>query len=76
MRQECVFSKLTSKSQTVLPLSVRKTLGLKPGDMVAYRINGQSVELTRVSLDQPEDDPFFAFTEWASAADEHAFKNL
>ncbi|HSC18584.1 MAG TPA: type II toxin-antitoxin system PrlF family antitoxin [Rhizomicrobium sp.] len=68
-------SKLTSKAQTVIPKAVREKLGLKPGDLVRYVFQGKRVVIER-ALNEIEDDPFATFTEWASEADEEAYKSL
>lgn len=73
---DTLFSKLTSKSQTVIPMAIRKRLNLKPGDMIRYRLRGNKVEIEKLVMDEEQDDPFAAFTEWASAADEEAYKDL
>jgi antitoxin PrlF len=65
-------SKLSSKAQTVIPKAIRERLGLKPGDTIRYRLEGGVVAIERASAD----DPFAAFTEWASEADEKAFDKL
>ena len=70
-----VFSKVTSKSQTVIPNEVRKRLGVKPGDRLRYEISGQTVTISK-AVNAVEDDPFAVFTEWSSAADEEAFGTL
>lgn len=72
---ETIISTLTSKSQTVIPKAVRKTLGLKPGDRIRYRVRKNKVEIEKLG-DVEGFDPFMAFTEWGSAADEKAFANL
>ena len=41
-----ITSKLTSKSQTTVPKSVRKALNLSPGDLLTYEISGDRVILT------------------------------
>jgi antitoxin PrlF len=69
------ISKLTSKAQTVIPKEVRQRLGLKPGDLLRYVFDGHRVVIERVKNDF-EDDPFATFTEWASEADERAYKSL
>lgn len=76
MPAETIFSKLTAKSQTVIPVAVRRKLGLKPGDMIRYRIRGNKAEIEKIVLSEYHDDPFIAFTEWSSAADEKAYKDL
>lgn len=69
------FSKLSVKSQTVLPLEVRERLGLKPGDTVSYRLDGDAVVIERA---QPveRDDPFATFAEWTSREDDEAYADL
>lgn len=68
-------SRLTSRAQTVIPKAVREKLGLKPGDLVRYRIEGGRVVLERATP-EVEDDPFAVFTEWAGEADDEAFRSL
>ncbi len=70
---EAVMSRLTTKSQTVIPKLVRDTLGVGPGDTVIYRITPDGVILERAP---EEDDPFAVFTEWASAEDDAAYRDL
>ena len=40
-------SSLTSKGQVTIPAEVRRRLGLKPGDRVAFIIDGDEVRLVR-----------------------------
>jgi antitoxin PrlF len=68
-------SRLTSKAQTVIPKAVREKLGLKPGDLLRYIVDRDRIVIEKVK-GEPEDDPFATFTEWASEADEKAFKSL
>jgi antitoxin PrlF len=75
MNMNAPVSKLTSKSQTVVPKPVRERLGLKPGDLLRYVFEGNRVVIERVKSGA-EDDPFATFTEWASDADERAYKSL
>jgi len=69
------ISKITSKSQTVIPKAVREKLGLKPGDQLRYVFDGKRVVIEKART-EAEDDPFAAFGEWASAADEEAYRGL
>ncbi|MFZ5616100.1 MAG: AbrB/MazE/SpoVT family DNA-binding domain-containing protein [Pseudomonadota bacterium] len=69
------FSRISSKSQTVIPKAVREKLGLKPGDSLRYRFEGNRVMIERAAP-EAEDDPFAVFTEWAGEADEKAYRNL
>ena len=71
-------SRLSSKGQVTIPIEVRERLGLEPGDVVVYEIEGESAILRR-------SDPFdFAFhaalsqtlDEWSSAEDDEAFRDL
>jgi antitoxin PrlF len=68
-------SRITSKAQTVIPKAVRDRLGLKPGDLVRYVIEGKRISIERAKTDA-EDDPFATFDEWASEADEKAYRSL
>ncbi len=68
-------SRLTSKSQTVIPKAVREKLGLKPGDLLRYRLEGSRVVIERAKS-EAEDDPFAVFTEWAGEEDEKAYGSL
>lgn len=69
------LSKLTVKSQTVIPKNIREYLGLKTGDRIRYIARNNRVEIEKVKS-QAEDDPFATFTEWASDNDEEAFAAL
>lgn len=69
-----VLAKVSSKSQTVLPRAVRTKLGLKPGDTVRFDIEDDRITVRK---HHPlEDDPFQAFTEWSSKADDEAYADL
>ena len=70
-----IISKLTGKAQTTVPQAVRRALGIAPGDELAYEIDGGRVILTKAGR-PAQDDPFAGFTEWASEADEHAYRSL
>jgi antitoxin PrlF len=68
------FSKVSVKSQTVLPRAVRTKLGIKPGDMLRYRLTEQGVLIDKAPAEA--DDPFAAFSEWASEEDDKAYAKL
>lgn len=40
-------STLTTKGQVTIPADVRKRLGLRPGDRVAFLVDGDEVRLVR-----------------------------
>jgi len=74
-RLPSAFSKVSVKSQTVIPREVRRHLGLKPGDTLRYRVTDHGVLLDKAP--RPEaDDPFASFSEWASEADEKSYRDL
>jgi len=69
-----ITSRLTRKAQTTIPRAVREALRLRPGDEVAYVIEGPGrVVMLRVSRD---DDPFATFTEWSGDEDRKAYADL
>jgi antitoxin PrlF len=74
-RVPAAFSKVSVKSQTVIPREVRKRLALKPGDTLRYRVTENGVLLDKAPATEA-DDPFAAFSEWSSDADEKAYGSL
>jgi antitoxin PrlF len=68
------FSKVSIKSQTVLPRKVRDKLGIKPGDTLRYRLTEDGILIDKAPAEA--NDPFAAFSEWSSAADEKAYADL
>ncbi len=74
-RTPAAYSKVSIKSQTVIPREVRERLALKPGDTLRYRVTDDGVLLDK-ALANETDDPFAPFAEWSSAADEKAYGGL
>lgn len=74
MSKKSYLSKITTKSQTVIPAAIRAKLGVGPGDQLRYveTEDGILIEKARVV----EDDPFATFSEWATQADEKAYADL
>ena len=68
-------SRITSKAQTVIPKAVRERLKLKPGDLLRYVFDGKRVVIEKAAAGA-DDDPFATFSEWASEADEKAYRSL
>lgn len=71
-------SRLTSKCQTTIPAPIRKFLGLKQGDAIAFEIEDGFVRLTRAT---PRDVAYAealegTLNEWSEAADEEAYREL
>lgn len=73
-RQVALFSKVSVKSQTVIPREVRDRLRLKPGDTLRYRVTADGILLDKAV--EVADDPFAAFSEWTSEFDEKAYSEL
>ena len=74
-RAPTAFSKVSVKSQTVIPREVRKRLALKPGDTLRYRVTEGGVLLDKAPANT-NDGPFAAFSEWSGDADEKAYGSL
>jgi AbrB family looped-hinge helix DNA binding protein len=71
-------SKLTSKYQATIPEPVRKLLHLESGDEIAFDIEDDDVRLRKA---RPVDLAFAqsiegTLTEWATEADEDAYRDL
>jgi antitoxin PrlF len=73
-RQRAAFSKVLAKGQTLIQREVRKKLKLKPGDTLGYRATDDGILLDKAT--EAGDDPFAAFSEWTSEADEKAYGGL
>ncbi len=73
-RPSAAFSKVSVKSQTVIPREVREQLKLKPGDTLRYRVTEAGMLLDKAT--ESGDDAFAAFSEWTSEADEKAYGEL
>jgi AbrB family looped-hinge helix DNA binding protein len=71
-------SRISAKGQVTLPRRVRAALGVGPGDVVAYEVEGGSVRVKKL---EPFDAEFHAavsktLDEWGSDEDEQAFRDL
>lgn len=71
-------SRLTAKYQATIPSGIRKRLGLRKGDRVAFEIRDDQVVLRRVS---PLDLDYAAalagtLSEWDSEYDDEAYRDL
>jgi len=75
MSRPAAFSKVSVKSQTVIPREVRERLDLRPGDTLRYRLTKDGVLIDK-ALANEGDDPFATFSEWSSEADEKAYGGL
>lgn len=68
------YSRVSVKSQTVIPREVREALSIAPGDTVRYRLTEKGVLIEKAPAEL--DDPFAAFSEWAGANDDDAYAGL
>jgi AbrB family looped-hinge helix DNA binding protein len=78
MRQ-VVRARITSKFQATLPKEVRNTLHLKAHDQILYEITDDNQVLLHKAT--PLDIDYlqainYTLTEWETAADEQAYKDL
>jgi AbrB family looped-hinge helix DNA binding protein len=72
------YSRVSVKSQTVIPREVRERLGLKPGDRLRYRLTPKEIVIERAP---PLDAEWLAslestLTEWSSEEDAAAYDDL
>ncbi len=72
------LSRVTSKGQVTLPKEIRKALGIRQGDLLAYEIKDKMAIIRKV---EPFDLAFHGavaetLEEWNSPADEEAFGDL
>lgn len=62
-----IIGRITAKAQTTIPRAVRLALGVRPGDEIAYEIEGDRVIMRRAG--DPFDKPFANFAEWSDELD-------
>jgi antitoxin PrlF len=74
--QKLITSKLTSKAQTTIPQAVRRHLGLKPGDLIGFVIEGERIVLTRPLAAAAQRAALPVFAEWESDADQRSYDRL
>ena len=72
-------AKITAKGQTTIPQDVRAALHVVPGDLIAWEIGSDGAATVRRV--QPMDVEYLraiegTLSEWASAADEEAYRDL
>ncbi len=73
------IAKITAKGQTTIPQDIRAALKVVPGDLIAWEVGSDgSATVRRV---QPMDMEYLravegTLGEWASAADEEAYRDL
>ncbi len=72
-------AKITAKGQTTIPQDVRVALQVTPGDLIAWEVGTNGTATVRRV--QPMDVEYLravegTLGEWASAADEEAYRGL
>ena len=72
------FSKVTARGQTMIPKSIREAAGLYAGDTLAFETEGDRVVVRKVSRERDDEsrDISETMSEWASAQDEEAWRDL
>jgi AbrB family looped-hinge helix DNA binding protein len=73
------LAKITAKGQTTIPAEIRAALSARPGDLVAWEMASDGT--ARVRKVDPLDVAFLravegTLSEWASAADDEAYRDL
>ncbi len=73
------IAKITAKGQTTVPQPVRAALHLSAGDLIAWEVAADGT--ARVRRVQPLDLDYLravegTLSEWASSADEEAYREL
>lgn len=74
-----LIARITTKGQTTIPARVRAALQVGPGDLLAWEVLEDGI--ARVRRVQPLDLEYLkavegTLTEWNSAADEKAYRDL
>jgi len=72
-------AKITTKGQTTIPQAVRVALHVAPGDLIAWEVGSDGTATVRRV--QPMDIEYLravegTFTEWGSAEDDDAYRDL
>ncbi len=78
IRKTELTSKVTQKYQATIPQLVREKLGIAQGDRIIFEINGDRVELKKLSSVDWEylESVSATLSEWSSDADEEAYHDL
>ena len=72
------LSKLTSKYQATIPAAIRQRLHLKAGDVIVFDVSGEQVRIRKAQKIDLQFANAIAptLTEWESAADDEAYRDL
>ena len=71
-------SKISIKGQVTIPANIRKAMGVEPGDLIAYELQGKAVKLKKIESFDAAFHSAIAETleEWNSPEDDEAFNDL
>lgn len=72
-------AKITAKGQTTIPQDIRTALRVSPGDLIAWEVSADGTATVRRVL--PMDVEYLravegTLSEWASSADDEAYRGL
>ena len=69
---------MSARGRTTIPKSIREATGIYGGDTVAFEAHGEQVVIRKVirGRDGAAHDLFGSMSEWASAEDEEAWRDL
>jgi len=72
------ISKVSIKGQITIPANIRKAMGVEPGDLIAYELQGKAVNLKKIKSFDAAFHAAIADTleEWNSLEDGEAFNDL
>ena len=72
------YARLTSKGQVTVPKEVRAQLGLEPGDVLSYEVEGDEARVRKVGPFDLSWHRVLGLTleEWDSTEDNEAFRDL
>lgn len=72
------FSRITARGQTTIPRRIRDAAKLRPGDVIAFQVEGEHLLVRKVTGRQ--DDYLQALSEvmseWSSPEDDEAWRDL
>ncbi len=71
-------SRISSKGQVTIPKAIRESLGVRPGDLIAYEVQDDGVALRPVEAMNEAFHDYLSLTldEWDTPIDDEAFHGL
>jgi len=72
------FSRMDCRGRVTIPKRIRESVGIRPGDLLAFERIGKELRVRRVS---PDSDEYLhavgeTMSEWSSKEDESAWRDL